>query len=1106
MAQKGFSKPNKLVKKLDELDHSERVSSLARHLLGLDARVAAEHLDELWSGDVHERHLALMGAATLRDIARITRGLRDESVSVRRVAASAAGRLAEHLPAEVADLDAVSMRVLIGEVIRRGSRLAPELLQALLARGRIHEAARVLSACPPDVLRKYLDAVPWPSTIWPRLAKHAPDIVVERVEAALAETDRPDLEWSRYPSDFWLALALSRPERVARLVDAYADAESLPAPLTAALTPLARHVPGRVVQWLASRTATITSWHLPTALLRRLRKVGDDTLAPLCRGLLEHDASLFARALSRLPHARRARLFEHAVTGVDTSTRAWPLELLAVLPEGHRDREARRMLELPDARKSAAFRRMLLGFRDIGVAREPLEQECRRAEATDRAEAFDALVSSTGRSRRGMAETLATLARIKNEQDPVRAAALGALARVPARLFTDAAALDAVLSPIFDARDTSYMTRAHASRIAHRLLVENAARPSSPMLRLGLSLLERLAGHAGTMDLPLLAHHLPRGAEHAIAETLLPWVDATQKRNEVGVLFALWRALGKRAWNVPELSQRIERAIWKGPKGSAGHAAHLWLEDPETRDARVRELLRRDSSAIYLAPVVAHCHRRRQSLLGPRFDLSAHRGRFWDQKIVSIPWFSGGFARWSPGLMQSYVKLLRAALADPKRFSTLRALIIGTLARVPTTSVRDVMDSIRADDVVELEAALGALVWTDRPAAALTILAEHLESDRARVAMYAFPRLARLLEREQVVDALAQLLARPRLKLTAHKEIVRLLGQYSTPRALELLRKEWAGELHRDVRIAALHAARSVLENDAAWAILGDAARDPNPDVARSVVDVHAPNIASAFQARYLETMAVVADHPDPDTRRALLSALNSWAAAAPMEVAAIAARVLERLDPLDPWELALDRAADAARSRSTHESLLALVDRLLATAQADREPRKEGDQLARRRLCAWVAALARVRNPSVSELLSALAERLGAERAFAREAALARIAAATNAQVGEAICELCRTASPLGALAVRTAAESAARDGRRGWTAEQALGVVDIVMGGLPSARLAAPALVGAFGSRWGWGREWTDRLRTLRHDADPDVQIASLDVAVSDAGSHGG
>jgi hypothetical protein len=107
-------------------------------------------------------------------------------------------------------------------------------------------------------------------------------------------------------------------------------------------------------------------------------------------------------------------------------------------------------------------------------------------------------------------------------------------------------------------------------------------------------------------------------------------------------------------------------------------------------------------------------------------------------------------------------------------------------ARVPITTVSDLADALAASDIAVQEAALGALVWVDAPEPALPILLEHLDGDRARVAMYAMPRLARLLPRARMVDALAELLARPQIKVTVHKEALRLLGMLATPRAIEL--------------------------------------------------------------------------------------------------------------------------------------------------------------------------------------------------------------------------------------------------------------------------------------------------------------------------------
>src|SRR4029078_12401544 len=132
--------------------------------------------------------------------------------------------------------------------------------------------------------------------------------------------------------------------------------------------------------------------------------------------------------------------------------------------------------------------------------------------------------------------------------------------------FEDPAALDLVLSPVFEARDTSWATRQQVSRVAHNLLISHALTPTSSAFALGLSLLERLAGQQGTPDLPRLDKNLPRGAERAIFMALGPWLEHARSRQQDQHLFRLWTALGKRAWRVPELCALVGDTIWHGHK------------------------------------------------------------------------------------------------------------------------------------------------------------------------------------------------------------------------------------------------------------------------------------------------------------------------------------------------------------------------------------------------------------------------------------------------------------------------------------------------------------------------------------------------------------
>src|SRR5690606_24976339 len=357
---------------------------------------------------------------------------------------------------------------------------------------------------------------------------------------------------------------------------------------------------------------------------------------------------------------------------------------------------------------------------------------------------------------------------------------------------------------------------------------------------------------------------------------------------------------------------------------------------------------------------------------------------------------------WPTSLQRQYVELLVWAETEPDRFSQTRASLIHLRARVPITRVEALAAALASADVPTQDAALGALIRVDDPSAALPILLDQLDGDRARVAMYALPRLARLLPRDRIVAALAELLGRDRLKVTVHKEALRLLGQLATPRAIELVRAAWTRPLHRDVRVAAMHAARSLLTQPDAWTIFADAAADADPDIARALVEVPLVTLAEVHRARYLGTLLAVADHPSPAARAALFGALTGgWWIAGPRESAEAAARVVARLDPVDPWRVAVKLLAEAAQIRDGHSAIEALIAELAAAADRDVAPAGERDRVAQQRLIAVVEALLGDRHPLVLALLERLAARLRERPSSWELAVRLRLAAAASERVG---------------------------------------------------------------------------------------------------------
>lgn len=1094
-----------LMRRLDRLDHTERQAEMVAHVRGLPPAEAEDLGRALGQGDAHRRSLGLLVAQLRDDLEPAWAALEDPSLSVRRLAARAVGRRADSISASLLDrLDPVTLGVIVRHVVRDGrSKIAEALVDILCQRDRLAEAACLLPACSPEVIAARLDKVAWPDALWVRLAKHQPTLMVQHIERAFEEAaERHDLVWRRFESGVWVCLAEHEPAAVADWIDRFADPDALPLHL-AELSPLIRWSAERVVGWLQTRIAWLCRAPVPVVLARRIHELDDAMLGPLCESLLRDNPLRFRELVAELSWPRRGVLFEAATASMSPERIEWPLPLLDSLPHWLREREAERMLGLARAQKNGSWRRELLGRLAIEQARPRLEQEGKAASAADRAEAHAALVRCTALSRQGMAPTLMWLQRIRNEQDPVRLAVVDALSRIPGHLFDDREALDAVVSPVFEARDTSYGTRAAVATLAKNLIMARATTPTSPMFDLGVSLLSRLAGQAGTLDLPLLYRNLPRGAEQPIVDALMPWLAADQKRQREQGIFRLWTALGKRAWEVASLGDLIEQMIWHGQKSSAGHAAEHWIEDPRTRDERVRELVKRDRSALYLHGVFERCHRRLQSLLHDRFSDAAPRGRFHDGKVVFIPFVERGMSRWTPDLQRRYLDLIDAAQETPKRYSRTRAALVGMRARVPLTRIDDLEPSLRSEDVNVLEAALGALVWTDCPTPALPILLEHLSGDRARVAMYAMPRLARLVPANTMVKALSTLLERPRLKITVHKEALRLLGQYPTEAAVALLLRTWSQPLHRDVRIATLHAARSVLGQPQAWELLESAATHESVDVARGVVEVSPANIAQAHRARYVAVMARVGDHPDPTARAALFGALlQGWAMADVEPTTRLAARVIGRLDPLDPWRQAVSLLVEGTRSTSTHPQIVGLVGELLEAAAADVAPAGERDQMPYQRMLATVNALSALRHPSATVLLEQVAESLGAHALGWTPSVRARLAATDNDSLGSVVLELLEQAPTVtSGLAVEHAAIAAARQAVREWSTAQASSLLDALGDGPPAARAIAARMLTTFGPRWGWGAPWTDRLASLRGDDDHDVQAAARMVWIANA-----
>ncbi|MFF4381154.1 hypothetical protein [Kitasatospora sp. NPDC001547] len=501
-------------------------------------------------------------------------------------------------------------------------------------------------------------------------------------------------------------------------------------------------------------------------------------------------------------------------------------------------------------------------------------------------------------------------------------------------------------------------------------------------------------------------------------------------------------------------------------------------------------------------------HRPRRAHIQNGYNRAARVG---DSAPDGAPWppFPGPSAS-HRGSARLTADALAELAADPTLPLHGRASAVHAAAAIPEYGEAVVRAQLDSADVVLAEAALAALVRTDRPADALRDLLAHAGGDRARVAVYAATRAARYTPPGELAEHLGALLSGARdSKVTSRKEAVRLAAEHLPPRtAADLLVAAYRTEgQHRDVRAAAVASTTGLLDAEPVWELLAEAAGQAPPPVRRAVLRTDPAHLPEAHRARYAHLVALVAAAADPEVAAPALAALPRWAAWAP-ETAEVARRAVTDPANRGGWRQAAGAVHALAASGLPHPlggaAPGSLLHRTLAGLAAaartdDPDAGDDRDLPARRRLAHLADLPADDRH---RPLLAGAADLLAAEPDLAdvRSAALRRLVdpAAGPQALAAALGALADAhrdrpaAAALTAVALRrehatgplpppgtpeALARTARRDGDTG-----------------PAAGLFATALTEAFGERLGWPPEWRALLRELRGHPSADVRERAL------------
>ncbi|MDX2296489.1 MULTISPECIES: hypothetical protein [Streptomyces] len=1144
-----------LLAALEPLPHSARLrlTAVTAHRLAADG-LLRPLLGELDALGPYERRLGALAAFAAGDLEHLAARLGDLDPVVRRYALRAVRRLPAHGPeagdpaadsaldkaveaaltAAYDDAPAV-VRADLARLLRDGRRSA--LAERLVGRVRTEygerDAALLLPGCSPEFTARLLPELAGAlrPEDWSTLALRHPGAVLDQAERQLAGlTGRSrDAWWRRYAAGPAAALPAA-PERVLELLETYGP-EHLPGPVHDRLGDLVAVDAERVVRWLADPDRRRARWERTAgpALIRRLVAADPPSLPRLGLRWFHRDA--FGTLLRTVAPERRGAFLDAVVAAAgpqDYNVRVHP-DVLAPLPPAERHARARALLD--DAQDSWD-RWRLLTLLPPDEARPELTAALASPDAEQRGGVWDMLVLNAAHSRdpQQVGDVLARAAgRLAHEWDSVRRDLLSALAGVPTPLLGTAlegadgsASLERLCRDALVARDCSPMTRDAIRTLATALLSD---RTTTTALPLGARILETLTAHTGAVELDGLDAALDDEGVRAVSDALGPWLDRSAARGDVAPLLALVASCGGRAYGVPGLRDRLEKALATCPDPVFGEVAAAWLADPATRGGRVAELLAREPSAAFLPPVLAVLAAERTDLLDAVLAETVPPGERFPAAGVARPLPAFRHAdRWLPRQQEAAVRLAAAFVADPDRGTDERAAVLRAVAPVPehgrallrryASAGPDAPGPERA----LAAAALDAAAHTDDPASALDALLDHAGDSEAAAAWSAAGRAAAHARPSRVAALLRDVLTRETgVKVTVRKAAVRLAARHLPQGSAVTLLSDVARApgVHPDVHATVVGLAATLLPAPEMWALLESAVADDGPEAARSaLLDANPADVAPAHRARFGELMARSARGTSQATATYLfLSGLADWARYAPEAGTALADLYTDLGRTEQLWTVR-GGLQDLARSDLPHPvggvapgSLLhGVVDRLLAYVAAG-EPEgggRDGDLPALRRLHSLLES-PRQDPGRCAELARQIADE---PLATATRTALLVRAIDLTAPAPEilgAVRDLLAVVSARPVLAARTAEdlEEAHQHGTPLADPGAALAAVRALGddGGLVPGVLAV-GLANAVGSRQGWPDPCRTALLALRRHPDPDVR--DLAYATDLSGRH--
>lgn len=594
--------------------------------------------------------------------------------------------------------------------------------------------------------------------------------------------------------------------------------------------------------------------------------------------------SQFLALMQRYPSLLRGPLFpylstEQKLPAYELIRVAWRNEngvlqwdITEYLPEKERIAEARRHLKLKWLDTNPDRRIRYISLLPWDEARELQKEYLRSSDADIRTEALQRQVKAVKYDESKIGDALQLIIRHKNEPATVQREIFHSLKEVPAARFKEShlVLLTQIVRNVLDGAGASGALFLLMGFLGNMLSVHPrwAARQIALVTKetAVVPILVRLSGIVPVKEVMSI-----------VQEEMSPTLDTLLRKQDAAALMILARSIEKYMEYWPELLETCNKTL-EIPDMENTHDEMMEVvsKHKQTSDfwPHIIPLLTKDNKPVAGSRhLVSRIHRQHQNFLDPYIHPSPAPPSY-TRKRDALNELGDGFWRWTTAQQEALATIILKDVASEDVTSDKKVFYISQLGLLPSISSNHIITLASSDEKRQIvqETALKALGRLDSAEGVPTLI-EALGDDRGRIAIYALRSVLRDLSNSKAFEILK---AVPSTKITVAKETLRIIGDLETEEAFRFLLEAERSKPHTSIRKALLRALWHYMDRNETWEVFENAARDPEPDIAKGVISISVDGMPFSTRQRYLSLLLLLLSHPSPDVRLGTLKRLNS--------------------------------------------------------------------------------------------------------------------------------------------------------------------------------------------------------------------------------------